>query len=85
MHAQWCLPLCHPMNYSPPGSSFLGILQARILERLPFPTPEGGRGSLQIQGWLKYMINQREREKKGRERKEGKVVRRRRRDEGERG
>ena len=31
------------------------------------------------------MINLREREKKGRERKEGKVVRRRRREEGERG
>ena len=27
-----CLTLCDPMDYSPPGSSVLGILQARILE-----------------------------------------------------
>ena len=26
-----CLTLCNPMNYSPPGSSVHGILQARIL------------------------------------------------------
>ena len=25
-----CLPLCDPMNYSPPGFSVHGILQARI-------------------------------------------------------
>ena len=37
--AQWCLTLCHPMNCSPPGSSVCGILQARILEGLPFPSP----------------------------------------------
>ena len=30
--AQLCLTLCNPMNYSPPGSSVPGILQARILE-----------------------------------------------------
>ena len=29
---QLCLTLCDPMDYSPPGSSVLGILQARILE-----------------------------------------------------
>ena len=27
-----CLPLCDPMEWSPPGSSVHGILQARILE-----------------------------------------------------
>ena len=27
-----CLTLCDLMNYSPPGSSVHGILQARILE-----------------------------------------------------
>ena len=27
------------MNYSPPGSSILGILQIRILEWLPYPPP----------------------------------------------
>ena len=30
--AQSCPPLCDPMNYSLPGSSVHGILQARILE-----------------------------------------------------
>ena len=30
--AQWCPTLCNRMDYSPPGSSDHGILQARILE-----------------------------------------------------
>ena len=30
--AKSCLTLCDPMNYSLPGSSVYGILQARILE-----------------------------------------------------
>ena len=30
--AQLCLILCDPMDYSPPGSSVHGILQARVLE-----------------------------------------------------
>ena len=29
---QSCLTLCDPVDCSPPGSSVLGILQARILE-----------------------------------------------------
>ena len=29
---QWCLTLCNPMDFSPPGSSIHGILQARKLE-----------------------------------------------------
>ena len=29
---QWCPTLCDLMDYSPPGSSVHGILQARILE-----------------------------------------------------
>ena len=29
---QSCLTLCEPMDYSPPGSTVYGILQARILE-----------------------------------------------------
>ena len=33
------LTLCDPMDGSPPGSSVHGIFQARILERLPLPTP----------------------------------------------
>ena len=32
IHAQLCLTLCDPMDYHLPGSSVLGILQARILE-----------------------------------------------------
>ena len=32
--------LCDPVDYSPPGSSVRGIVQARILEWLPFPPPE---------------------------------------------
>ena len=34
---QSCLPLCDPMDYSLPGSSGHGILQARILEWVAFP------------------------------------------------
>ena len=33
------LTLCDPMDYSPPGFTVHGILQARILEWLPFPPP----------------------------------------------
>ena len=32
MHAQLCLTLCDPMDYSLPGSSIHGFFQARILE-----------------------------------------------------
>ena len=37
--AELCPTLCAPMDGSPPGSSVLGILQARILDGLPFPSP----------------------------------------------
>ena len=37
---QSCLTLWDPMDCSSPGSSVHGILQARILERLPCPSPE---------------------------------------------
>ena len=36
---QSCLTLCDPVDSSLPGPSVLGILQARILEWLPFPPP----------------------------------------------
>ena len=42
MHAkllQLCSTLCDPVDCSPPGSSLHGILQARILEWLPWPPP----------------------------------------------
>ena len=37
---QSCLTVSDPMDCSPPGSSVRGILQARILDRLPCPSPE---------------------------------------------
>ena len=36
---QSCLTLCDPMDYSPPGSSVHGILQARYECGLPCPPP----------------------------------------------
>ena len=36
---QLCLTLCDPMDYSPPGSSVHGILQARILEWVAISFP----------------------------------------------
>ena len=38
--AQSCPTLCNPMDCSPPSSSVHGIFQAKILEWLPFPSPE---------------------------------------------
>ena len=34
-----CPTLCDPMDCSPPGSSVHGILQAKTLDGLPFPSP----------------------------------------------
>ena len=39
VYAQWHLNYCNCVDYSPTGSSVLGIPQARILEGLPFPSP----------------------------------------------
>ena len=36
---QSCLTLCDPIDGSPPGSPVPGILQARTLSGLPFPSP----------------------------------------------
>ena len=38
---QLCPTLCDPMNYSLPGSSVHGILQARILEWVSMPSSRG--------------------------------------------
>ena len=38
---QSCLTLCDPMDYSPPGSSLHGLLQARILEKVAMPSTRG--------------------------------------------
>ena len=35
-----CLSLCHPMDYSPPGSSVHGVFRQEYWSRLPFPPPE---------------------------------------------
>ena len=42
---QSCLPLCDPMDCSPPGSSVHGILQARILEWVAIPFTKGSSQS----------------------------------------
>ena len=39
--AQSCPTLCDPTDYSPPGSSVRGILQARILEWAAVPFSRG--------------------------------------------
>ena len=39
---QLCLTLCDPMDYSLPGSSVCGILQARILEWVAMPSSSSG-------------------------------------------
>ena len=36
-----CPTLCNPMDYSPPGSSVHGILQARMLEWVAMPSSRG--------------------------------------------
>ena len=40
-HFSHCLILCDPMGCSPPGSSFHGILQARMLEWVAMPSSRG--------------------------------------------
>ena len=45
---QSCPTLCDPMDHSPPGSSVLGILQARILEWVAMSF---SRGSSQPRDW----------------------------------
>ena len=39
--AQSCLTLSDPLDYSPPGSSVHGILQARIQEWVALPSSRG--------------------------------------------
>ena len=42
---QLCPILCDPMDCSPPGSSFCGISQARILEWVAIPLSRGSSQS----------------------------------------
>ena len=60
---QSCLTLCDPLEYSLPGSSVLGILQARILEWVAIslsqgisPTQGSDSGVLHG-GWILYHLN----------------------------
>ena len=49
--AQSCLTLCNLMDYSLPGSSVCGVLQARILERVAISFSRGSsqpRGQTQV-------------------------------------
>ena len=46
--AQLCPTLCKPMDYSPPGYSVQGILQARVIEWVAIPF---SRGSSQLRDW----------------------------------
>ena len=46
LHSQLCLTLCNPMDGSLPGSSVLGIFQARILEWVAMP-------SSKVSSWLR--------------------------------
>ena len=46
--ARSCPTLCNLMDYSPPGSSIHGILQARILQWVAIPFP---RGSFWPRNW----------------------------------
>ena len=41
-----CPTLCDPIDGSPPGSSVRRILQARVLEWVPLPSPITGASSL---------------------------------------
>ena len=45
---QLCLTLCNPLEYSPPGFSVHGILQARTLQWIAMPS---SRGSSQPRNW----------------------------------
>ena len=62
--AKSCPTLCNAMDCSPPGSSVHWILQARILDGLPFPSPggllhqgiESNLGPLQCR-WILYQLS----------------------------
>ena len=52
--AQSCPTLCNPMDYSPPGSSVHGILQAQILEWVAIPFSRVSSRP-RDQTWLSYI------------------------------
>ena len=50
-HSQSCPTLCNPINYSPPGSSVHGILQARILEGVAIAFSNRSRYQILTRSW----------------------------------
>ena len=60
--AQLCLTLCNPMDYILPGSLSIGILQARILESVTWPSSRGSswpRDWTQVSHrWILYHLSQ---------------------------
>ena len=60
--AQSCPTLCNPMDYTPPGSSVHGLLQARILECVAIqgilPTQESNLGLLYCRQFLYHLSHQ---------------------------
>ena len=60
MHAklfQLCPTLCNPMDYSPPGSSVQGILQAGILEWVTMYSSRGSSQSRNQTGFPALQVN----------------------------
>ena len=51
--AKLCPTPCHPTDCSLPGSSVHGILQARILEWVPIPSP-GDLPDPEIEPWSDF-------------------------------
>ena len=49
--AQWCLTICDPMDYSPPGSSVHGCPRQEYWNGLPFPSP-GKSSQPRDQTWV---------------------------------
>ena len=54
---QLCPTLCHPMDYSPAGSSVYGILQARILEWIAMPSCRGASQLLSLTSLLHWHVD----------------------------
>ena len=56
--SQSCLTLCDSMDCNLPGSSVHGVVQARKLEWLPFPTPEDlpDPCRLSLLHWILYQL-----------------------------
>ena len=49
--------LCDPMDYSPPGSSVHGILQARILDWVAMPSSRGSFPTQELNQRLLHLLH----------------------------